>query len=242
MNIQKKLSHVEFLNREYNISHMPYERELSYFNYIKEGNLDEAMKLYKPINKVDMGILSDDDLRNMKYHFVVSVALITRYCIEGGMQSEEAYNLSDIYIRSVDKCKKEEEVNTLLYEAVRDYTQRMHIIRKNNRYPKAIILCLDYIYDNLHTKITLEKLAEVSGLTTAYISKLFHKEVGATVSEYIKKKRIEAAENMLKYSNYSCIEIADYLCFCSESHFIQAFKKMTGYTPKSYRDRFFRTH
>lgn len=242
MNIEKKLSHVEFLNREYNITHMPYENEMAFYRSIKEGNLEEARKRFRPINKVDMGILSDDELRNLKYHFIISVALITRYCIEGGMEGEAAYNLSDIYIRSMDKCQKEEEVAILLKEAVDDYTQRMHIIRKQNRYPKAVILCLEYIYENLHTKISLEKLAEITGLTPAYVSKLFHKEVGKTVSEYVTAKRVEAAENMLKYSEYTCLEISDYLCFSSESYFIQVFRKHTGYTPKNYRERFFRTH
>ena len=102
-------------------------------------------------------------------------------------------------------------------------------------------LCLDYIYDNLHTKITLEKLAEITKLSPAYLSKLFHKEVGYTVSGYIIRKRIEAAENMLKFSDHSCIDISEYLCFSSESHFIQVFKKQTGYTPKAYREKFFRT-
>ncbi len=240
MDIQKKLSHVEFLNREYNVSHLSYEREMAFFQSIKDGNPEEARRLFKPFNSEDMGKLSEDSLRNLKYHLTITVAFITRYCIEGGMEMEAAYNLSDIYIRSIDKCRTDEEISLLHREVVDDYAQRMQIIRKQNRYPKAITICLDYIYDNLHTKITLDKLAEITGLSTAYLSKLFHKEVGITVSAYITKKRIEAAENMLKFSEYSCLEISDYLCFSSESHFIQVFRRHTGYTPKNYREQFFR--
>lgn len=241
MNIEKKLSHIEFLNREYNVSHLSYEREMAFFQSIKEGNSAEAQRLFKPFNCEEMGRLSADNLRNLKYHLIITVAFITRYCIEGGMEMEAAYNLSDIYIRSIDKCRTEDEINLLHREVVDDYAQRMCIIRKQNRYPKAVTLCLDYIYDNLHTRITLEKLAEFTKLSPAYLSKLFHKEVGITVSAYIIKKRIEAAENMLKFSDYSCLDISEYLCFSSESHFIQVFKKHTGYTPKSYRENFFRT-
>lgn len=240
MNIEKKLSHVEFLNREYNISHLSYEREMEFFQSIRDGNTAEVKALFKSLNSNEMGRLSDDNLRNLKYHLIITVAFITRHCIEGGMEMEAAYNLSDIYIRSIDKCRTEDEINLLHREVVDDYAQRMHLIHKNNVYPKAIIVCLDYIYDNLHTKITLEKLAETTNLSMAYLSKLFHKEVGMTVSEYISKKRIEAAENMLKYSEYTCLEISNYLCFSSESHFIQVFKKHTGYTPKCYREKFFR--
>ncbi len=241
MDIQKKLSHVEFLNREYNVSHLSYEREMAFFQSIKDGDPDEAKRLFKPFNCEEMGKLSEDNLRNLKYHLTITVAFITRYCIEGGMEMEAAYNLSDIYIRSIDKCRTEEEIRLLHREVVDDYAQRMQIIRKQNRYPRAVTACLDYIYDNLHTKITLEKLSEITALSPSYLSKLFHKEVGIPISAYITRKRIQAAENMLKFSEYSCLEISDYLCFSSESHFIQVFRKHTGYTPKNYREQFFRT-
>lgn len=241
MNVNKKLSHLEFINREYNISHLSYEREMAFFNSIKEGRPDDVRKLFKPFDCEQMGRLSPDNLRNLKYHLIISVALITRYCIEGGMEMEAAYNLSDIYINSIDKCRTEEEINLLHREVVSDYAQRMQIIHKTNIYPKPVILCLDYIYNNLHTKITLDKLAEISRMSPTYISKLFHKEVGITISDYITKKRIEAAKNMLRYSEHTCIEITECLCFSSESHFIQVFKKHTGYTPKIYREKFFRT-
>ena len=49
-------------------------------------------------------------------------------------------------------------------------------------------------------------------------------------------KKIEKAENLLKYCDYSLIEITNYLSFSSQSHFIQLFKEFTGITPKKYRD------
>ncbi|MBP3325216.1 MAG: helix-turn-helix domain-containing protein [Coprococcus sp.] len=48
------------------------------------------------------------------------------------------------------------------------------------------------------------------------------------------------AENLLKYSDFSAIDISNDLCFSSHSHFIKVFKEHTGYTPKEYRNRFFR--
>lgn len=240
MDITKKLSHTEFLNREYNISHLDYNRENEFFNAIRDGNAAEAKRLFKPLGTEDMGRLSDDDLRNLKYHLIITVALITRICIEGGMEMEVAYNLSDIYIRSIDKCRSADEVNILHRELVDDYTQRMNIIGKANRYPKAITICLDYIYDNLHTKISLDDLAKKAGLSPPYLSRLFKCETGVTVSEYIMRKKVEAAANMLRYSEYSVLEISEYLCFSSESYFIQVFRRITGDTPKVYREKYFR--
>lgn len=239
MNIEKKLSYTEFFNREYNISHLSYERETAFFKSIKHGNINEARLLFKPLGSEKMGRLSENNLRNLKYHLIITVAFITRYCIEGGMEMETAYNLSDIYITSIDKCREEDEIYLLHRELVDDYAQRMQIIHKSKLYPKPIVVCLGYIYDNLHSRITLKHLSEITNLSSSYLSKLFHREVGMTISEYISKKRIESAENMLKYSDYSCIEISNFLCFSSESYFIQIFKKQTGITPKEYRRKYY---
>ena len=240
MNIDKKLSHVEFLNREYHIQHMSYERETAFFQSIRMGDVERMHALYHPLDSEELGRLSDDPLRNLKYHLIITVALITRSCIEGGMEMEAAYNLSDIYIQSIDKCTSISEVHMLHRELVEDYVQRMQILHKQTLYPKPIIICMDYIYDYLHTKLSLSQLAKATGLSPSYLSRLFHKETGMTISEYITRKRVEAAENMLKFSDHSCIEISNYLCFSSESHFIQVFKKQTGYTPREYRKHFFR--
>lgn len=241
MNIEQAFAQITFDNREYMNPHLPYEREMAFYQSIKMGNIQEAKRLFKPLAAEGMGKLSDDPLRNLKYHLVITIAFITRYCIEGGMEMEAAYNMSDAYIQRIDKCASQEEIHAIHRESVVDYAKRMHDIIKHELFSKPISLCLDYIYNHLHYKITLKELAEVAGLSESYLSKLFRKELGVTISQYITQKRVEAAENLLKYSDYSCVEISNYLCFNSESYFIQVFKSYTKMTPKEYRNKFFRT-
>jgi AraC family transcriptional regulator len=238
--IDKILSHKAFLNREYTVNHLPYEREMEFYQSIKSGNLEEVKRLFMPLGGSGFGVLSENKLRNLKYHLIISVAFITRYCIEGGMEMETAYNISDIYIMKIDKCETCGEIDKIHRELITDFTTRMQAGAKNNLFSKPIIMCFDYIYDHLHEKIHLEQLAELVSLSVQYLSQLFHREVGITISQYINKKRVEAAENMLKFSEYSCSNIANYLHFSSHSHFIQVFKKHTGITPREYRENNFR--
>lgn len=241
MDIEQALAKTAFKNREYMLSHLPYEREMEFFQSIKMGNIEEMRRLFKPLGAEGMGKLSEDPLRNLKYHLVITVAFITRYCIEGGMESETAYNLSDIYIQQIDKCRTPEDIDLIHRSAVEDYANRMHIIIKNKLFSKPVAVCVDYVYNHLHCKMTLKELAQAAGLSESYLSKLFRREMGVTVSQYISRKRIEAAENLLKYSDFSCVEISNYLCFNSESYFIQVFKSYTKMTPREYRNKFFRT-
>lgn len=53
--------------------------------------------------------------------------------------------------------------------------------------------------------------------------------------EYTQHCRMEAAKNMLRFSDFSITEISDYLCYSSPSHFASTFHKVTGVTPSEYR-------
>lgn len=239
--IEKALAKIEYENREDNRFHTPYDKEVEFYQSIKMGNVEEAMQLLRPFDSDGLGVLSDDRLRNLRYHLIITIAFITRYCIEGGMEMEEAYNRSDIYIRRIDVMQKEEEIIAIHKELVEAYAKRMRSIRKKTMYSRSVIVCLEYIYAHLHVKITLEDLGKETKLSPTYLSKLFHKEVGISVSQYILQKRIEAAEKMLRYTEFSSAEIANSLCFCSESHFISMFKRYVKVTPREYREQQFRS-
>ncbi|MBE6354654.1 helix-turn-helix domain-containing protein [Treponema sp.] len=240
MGIKEELTRIEFKNREYMINHIPYDREMAFYQSIRNGDMEEMKRLFKPLCVEGFGKLSDNPLRNLKYHLIITVAFITRYCIEGGLEMESAYNLSDIYIQKIDHCSSEEGIHQIHKEMTEAYVKRMQQQKTRKVYSKPISLCIDYIYDNLHSKISLDELSEVSSLSTSYLSKLFHSEVGITIAQYITNKKIEAAKNLLIYTDNTPVDISNYLSFSSESHFISVFKKITGLTPKKFRTIHFR--
>lgn len=239
---EKELTYKAFMNREYAFKHSSYEKEFEFYDCVKNGDAERVKKLMTPLGADGAGTLSDDPLRNLKYHFVVTVALMTRFCVEGGLEMETAYTLSDLYILKADKCASGDELRGLHREAVIDFTNQMKRFSKGTVYSKPIITAMDYVYDNLHSKISEEDIAESCGLSKSYLSRLFHKEVGVTLSAYIAVKRVETAQNMLKYSDYSPLDIGNYLAFNSSSHFISTFKKYTGMTPGEFRKKYYRSN
>ena len=153
-----------------------------------------------------------------------------------------AYNLSDIYIQQVDKCSSVSEIYELHTTMISDFTERMAFIHQQGNISKAVKKSMDFIYYHLHEKITLNDIAKSVSLTPTYLASLFKKEKGLTVQEYIRKRRIEAACNMLLYSDYSLTEIGEFLAFSSASHFNRIFKAEMGCTPREYRQRNFHKH
>lgn len=98
--------------------------------------------------------------------------------------------------------------------------------------------CKDYIFSHLHERIHTSDIAKALYLNANYLSGLFKKEEGITISAYILREKVKLAKTMLMYSRYSNIEIAGYLGFCSQSHLGAQFKKETGMTLHQYREQY----
>ena len=232
----KALVYAEFYIRENEEYHSSINSEMRFYDSVKRGEIEEVRRMYSPLGSKGYGVLSENEIRNLRYHLIITIAFVTRFCIEGGMESETAFSLSDIYIRQADKAITAEQINLLHKNVIEDFTDRMARLRKSRIYSKQIMRCYDYIYKNLNRSFTVADMAQELGLTAQYLSKLFHKETGETISRYIMRKRIETACRMLIYSNYEAGDIASFLAFSSHSHFIQCFKKETGLTPGQYRN------
>ncbi len=243
MDYNKELLYKEFVQRENDLLHAPYNPELEFYSCIKEGNVEKIKELCQEslIDKKGLGKLSDNYLQHLKYHFVITCALAARYCIEGGLELSKAYSISDFYIQKVDQSKSAQDISDLHFIMCLDYTVRMKNLRKQKICSQPIAKCIDYICESLHTRITVETLARHTGLNPSYLSRLFKKETGQTISGYIRDKKIETACNMLTYSEFTPAEISSILCFPSQSYFTEVFRQKTGLTPKKYQTLHFRT-
>lgn len=242
-NITDEFTQSQFMAREDAIIHPTYDDELSFYDMIKNGDI-EALEIHNLHNTEDAarGVLSRDKVRNLRYHMIISLAMITRFCIEGGMPEQEAYTLSDMYINRLDVTNHTDSLYAIQKEYVFDYAKRMKHIQKKTSLSLHTSQAMDYVYNHLHSFMTIEDIATAIGINETYLSKLFIKETGQSLSAYIRKKRIQTAQNMLVYSNYSCAEIAQYLAFSSSSHFSSVFKEETGMTPLKYRRENYRKH
>ena len=241
MKLQQEWISSQLRDDEQQFFHRETNEETAFYRAVCTGDIEAVLRNCEQqrfLATDGVGILSKDPLVNIKYHFVITAALVTRSCANAGMEMEQAFRLSDFYIRKLDTIQTTHGVATLHRRMVMDFATKMKMLRSGTETSKPISTCINYIYTHITERITIESLAEHTGLSASYLSRLFKQEVGIPVSEYIRKKKLGRAEELLKYSNYSLDEISDFLSFASTSHFIQAFKLYTGMTPKKFRDRY----
>lgn len=245
MSMNKELNIRLFYRQENELDHVEYTHEYGFYENIAAGNIDAVKKILADPENIRMyeseeyGRLSKDMLRNMRYHFVVSTALITRLCAEKGLDRELAYTLSDLYIEKMDELNSVTEIIKLHNKMLLDFSKKMSELPKSRAYSIHTVKAIEYVCRNRTKHMTVADVSEHIGISRSYLSSLFAKEMGMSLSSFICEEKIKAAANMIRFSDYSYSEIAEYFGFSSQSHFIQCFKKIMGVTPKEYRKKVF---
>lgn len=211
-----------------------FERRLT--QCIQSGDTEKLKAILKGTPQLSGGIVADNSLRQEKNIFITMTTLATRSAIAGGMDMEQAYMLSDIYIQECERSQSITQVSALNYSMLTDFTERV----AQNKIPQdmspEIFKCIQYISHHVNEPIQVGDVAEHIGRSRSYLTGKFKKELGFDVSSFIMRCRLEEAKSLLTYSNKTLSEISNYLCFSSQSYFQNVFKKMYGMTPLAYRN------
>lgn len=216
--------------------HGTYEAEREMLRMVREG---DVVNFRAHMNRLSMTgqmgkISNGDPLRQMKNALITCLVLFSRAAMEGGLDPEISYSLSDRYFQSIEACRSIPELVEIGEPMQEDYIQRVHRIRTGYA-SLPIQTCCDYISLHLEEPLSLPELAKRAGYSEYYLSRKFKKETGESVSEYIRRERLERAALLLRTTQEDAQKIAARLQFCSQSRFSENFKKQYGVTPGAYR-------
>lgn len=214
-----------------------YKQEHSMLDAVKEGRVEDALRISREMDE-DSGRLSPKGLSHWKNLAIVAITVTSRAAIEGGLDPATAYRVSGYYIRKCDACLTGTQVNGMRDYAIRDITTRVRDKLSRAHTSNYTEVCKAYISSHYREKLYLEDIADHLGITPTYLSRLFKKDTGVRLQDYINQVRVERAANMLKYSDLSLSDIAQYVHFPSQSYFGKIFRRQMNMTPKEYRDRF----
>jgi YesN/AraC family two-component response regulator len=103
----------------------------------------------------------------------------------------------------------------------------------SNRVP--IREAIDYINNHLKNELTQKEVADHVHLNPSYLSVLFKEHVKLTFSEYVTRRRIQRAKELLISTNLPINDIAEESGYKTAKYFIKIFKELEGMTPSVYR-------
>lgn len=215
-------------------THPPFNLEKKLLRAIELGKVEESLTVLTEINALERANLAKNKVRSIKNSLIASCTLFTRSAIEAGVIPEDAFDLSDVFIKHIEKFHDVDELLAFEAEMVREF---IALIKEstlfNYQYPISKIV--RYIMENIFSRLTVANLAELVFLSPDYLSRLFHKEVGIPITLFIQQQKVEVAKHFLEFDDMSITELSEMLDFCNQGYFTNTFKKITGVTPAAYR-------
>lgn len=227
--IKEKLKN---LNLSY--QHPSYFLEKKLLTEIKMGMINESIQTLKEINSSERAVLAKIPLRSIKNSLISSCTLFTRAVLEIGINSEDAFALSDVFINQIELFDDVKALSDYEFKMLEEFIklgQKKQMI--NFSHPVRQII--RYINENITKKITLSDLSKLTSKSPDYLSKLFKKEVGINLTNYIHQQKIEAAKYFLEYTTMEITEIATLFLFSNPAHFSKVFKQHVGLSPSQHR-------
>lgn len=96
---------------------------------------------------------------------------------------------------------------------------------------------LEYIDTHLAEPVTLADIAAITGLSRMYFAAQFRAATGVRPHEFLLRRRIERAQELLSTSGQAVVEVALSVGFQTQAHFTTVFKRFVGETPHRWRTR-----
>lgn len=214
--------------------HPSYSLELELVRNVAYGDYNAAMSVMRRFLLMERPQLALNPIRSEKNSLIALCTVLTRAAIKGGVYTEDAFDMSDAVIRNIETLNTMPELKKYEGEMVQIFTDLVNNITES-KYEYPISKMIDYIYQNITSKITVTDLCNITHLSADYISRLFNQKVGMSITDYIQIKKVESSKSFLLYKDISITDVAAIYDFCNHGYYSKVFKKHTGYSPIEFR-------
>lgn len=215
--------------------HYPYLFEEQVRQYVISGDYQKYQELVSNMDSFFCGKIANSYAKEREYIAVLSITILLRYAIEAGVNPYEAYDINDTYLQKISACSNPEDYEHILKDSIRYIFQIVHRAKAASSSSILVEKCKSYVAQNLNKPFSVKDIAAHIGVSAAHLSATFSANEHITIKQFITHEKINAAKNMLKYSNYSISAIASYLNFSNQSYFSQIFLREVGISPNEYR-------
>lgn len=212
-------------------------------NYENERQLMEAVSKGK-LNRVDVitsAVLNQgteqrlpDSLRNRKNYLVILNTLLRKAAEYGDVHPYHINRLSSDFAKKIEALYSVESSLELQKEMIRRYCLlvKEYSLKKYSHLIGRVITLISY---DLSADLSLKQIAVRMNVNASYLCAAFKKECGETLTDYVNRKRMEAAAQILSHTDKQIQSVAAECGILDVNYFIKLFKKHYGITPTQYR-------
>lgn len=212
-----------------------YESENTLINAVASGNESRAMEMATKFGTYFLPKRTTNNLRDTKNYTITLNTLLRKAAEKAGVHPIHIDSYSNCNISMLEKLTSVEQCMAAQRKIVLGYCQIVEEHQQKSHSP-LIRRILAYAETDLSADLTLKSLSAHLGVNASYLSTLFSKEMGMSLTEYVNTLRISHAKILLENTDIPIKSIAS-RCGIEDIHyFTRVFKKTCGVTPKGYRE------
>lgn len=212
-----------------------YEGERQLMQAVSQGIAHKAEQMISNSSELMLEMRVEDPVRNMKNYTIVANVLLRKAVEQGGVHPFYIDGVSSDFARKIEKIKTVQEGVEMMHDMIYKYCAlvKNHSMKNYSLLVQKVITIID---SDLTADLSLHRQAEMLNVNASYLSTLFKKETGMTLTEYVSKKRVDHAAFLLASTNMQIQNIAQHCGIFDVNYFTKIFKKIKGKTPKEYRE------
>ncbi len=212
-----------------------YAAENQLMQAVSSGKLHKAELFFSNLSSAQLERRLENPIRDMKNYAIILNTILRKAVESASVHPLHINKISTQYALKIELISSQSSFTALMKEMVRKYTLlvKNHSLKGYSMHVRKVITAIN---QDLTADLSLKAHAEELNVNPSYLSTLFKKETGYTLTEYVNQKRIEHALLLLNSTDMQIQTIALYCGIPDVNYFTKTFKKIVGKTPKEYRE------
>ena len=215
---------------------LKFENELHYA--MLRGEKASALQMLNEM-LAHIHVYSNFDVRAIKARLLELLVIFSRATIEAGADPAETFRLSEDFISQIERYTDVDQLALWISDIARRFIIQAFDLAQV-KHSDVVFKITNYIKRNYSEKLSLDSLAKEVFISKSYLSSIFKKETGMSLTAYISKVRVEKSKKLLLEDSASLAYISSQCGFKDQSYFTKVFKKETGVSPRLYRNNHFK--
>lgn len=211
-----------------------YESENRLMQVISQGRSHTAELMLANFSRAALEQRTSEPSRDIKNYSIILNTIMRKAVEQGGVHPIYIDRLSSDFAVRIEALTAWKDFAELWQEMARKYCLlvKKHANREYSPLVQKVLARVDF---DLAADLSLKANANVLNVNASYLSTLFKRETGVTLTDYVNRKRIEHAIFLLNTTTLSISVIGQRCGIQDDNYFTKIFKKYTNKTPKQYR-------
>lgn len=211
-----------------------YESEDSLMKFISDGDLESIEQIQQHLNLSEIKQRFPNSLRDQKNNLLIFNTICRKAAQYGGVHPIYLDTQTNKYTARIEYAANLKELNNLYREIPHKYCLLVHGYSLKD-YSPTIRKIIMYISFHLTEDLGLQAIAEHFSLNKNYLSAMFKKETGVSLTTYVNQKRVRNAIYLLNTTSLPVQNIAETCGINDLNYFSRIFRQQVGMSPSSYR-------